>query len=117
MSKGGKTVAFGAQPRKLARQADDWVSNRSTTPIDAGEEPRSALRAVEAVPAPIPAAAVPETSAPTPEAVPAAKARPSRLTLDLPESLHRRIKVQCASQGKRINEVLLPLLERTFPEA
>lgn len=40
-----------------------------------------------------------------------------RLTFDIPESLHRRIKVQCASKGLRMTEELRTLLDKHFSEA
>ena len=39
-----------------------------------------------------------------------------RLTFDIPEPLHRRIKVQCASQGIKMTDELRLLLEKRFPE-
>lgn len=39
-----------------------------------------------------------------------------RLTIDLPESLHRRIKVACANKGVKMADDLRELLERTYPE-
>lgn len=39
----------------------------------------------------------------------------SRLTLDLPVALHRRIKMRCAEQGDRMVEKLREILEREFP--
>ncbi len=38
-----------------------------------------------------------------------------RLTLDLPEALHRRIKAQCAMRGQKIVDVLRAILAREFP--
>ena len=38
-----------------------------------------------------------------------------RLTIDLPESLHRRIKVQCAIEGTTIVDVVRGLLAERFP--
>lgn len=40
-----------------------------------------------------------------------------RLTFDIPESLHRRIKVQCASKGLRMTDELRTLLDKHFSEA
>lgn len=40
-----------------------------------------------------------------------------RLTFDIPESLHRRIKVQCASRGLRMTDELRTLLDKHFSEA
>lgn len=38
-----------------------------------------------------------------------------RLTLDVPEDLHRRIKVACAARGRKMADELRRLLEETFP--
>ncbi len=37
-----------------------------------------------------------------------------RYTIDLPEQLHRRIKIQCASRGVRMNKEVLMALTRHF---
>jgi len=39
-----------------------------------------------------------------------------RLTFDVPESLHRRIKVTCAQKGVKMADDLRALLERMYPE-
>ncbi len=40
-----------------------------------------------------------------------------RFTFDVPESLHRRIKIACAKRGiKRVSVELRRILEREFPE-
>ena len=38
-----------------------------------------------------------------------------RLTIDVSESLHKRMKVQCALRGERMADVVRALLEREFP--
>lgn len=38
-----------------------------------------------------------------------------RLTIDLPESLHRRVKVGCAERGEKMADVIRKLLEKEFP--
>lgn len=38
-----------------------------------------------------------------------------RLTLDLPEALHRRIKVDCAARGLKMADVLRTLLAAHYP--
>lgn len=40
----------------------------------------------------------------------------SRLTLDLPTSLHRRIKATCALRGVKMVDEIRALLEQHFPE-
>ena len=39
-----------------------------------------------------------------------------RLTIDISESLHRRVKIGCASRGLEMAEVMRELLEKEFPE-
>jgi len=39
-----------------------------------------------------------------------------RFTIDVPESLHRRIKAQCAMRGAKMAIVIRGLLEKEFPE-
>ncbi len=38
-----------------------------------------------------------------------------RLTIDLPESLHRRVKAGCANRGEKMADVIRVLLEKEFP--
>lgn len=38
-----------------------------------------------------------------------------RFTVDVPEELHKRVKVQCYMQGKLMADVLREILEREFP--
>ena len=38
-----------------------------------------------------------------------------RLTIDIPLSLHTRVKSQCALQGLQIAEVVREMLDRRFP--
>lgn len=40
-----------------------------------------------------------------------------RLTIDIPASLHSRIKSQCALQGSKMADEIRILLEDRFPEA
>jgi hypothetical protein len=80
-----KTVPF-KMPSKPADPADAWVQTR-----DADREEK-----------PIP--------------VPATPAEPmKRFTIDVPVSLHTRIKAQCALNGVKMADVLRELLEREFP--
>jgi hypothetical protein len=39
-----------------------------------------------------------------------------RFTLDVPASLHRRIKVECTMRGEKMSDVLRGMLEDAFPE-
>jgi hypothetical protein len=38
-----------------------------------------------------------------------------RLTIDIPLSLHQRVKSRCALQGEKMADVLRGLLEQRFP--
>lgn len=40
-----------------------------------------------------------------------------RFTIDVPESLHTRIKTQCAMRGQKMADVLRDLLEKEFPSS
>ncbi len=40
-----------------------------------------------------------------------------RLTVDIPEELHRRIKVQCAMKDIQISDVVRDILVKEFPAA
>ena len=99
MSKGGKSVSFKVPTSKLAPAADNWIANRGAEPAATDREGASvtALKAVEPAPAPEP------------------KEKMSRFTIDVPESLHRRVKMQCAGRGKKMADVMRELLEREFP--
>ena len=54
------------------------------------------------------------TTAPVEE--PKEKEPTKRLTIDVTADLHRRIKVQCASQDMNIADAVRELLEQHFPE-
>lgn len=105
MSKGGKQVSFKVAPSKLASGADAWIANRGAEPAGDREGGNvTALKAVEAAP-------------PAPEHAAALKEKMSRFTIDVPESLHRRVKMQCAGRGTKMADMMRELLEREFPEA
>lgn len=44
-----------------------------------------------------------------------AEEKNKRMTVDVPESLHRRVKAGCAVRGVSIRDVILELLEHEFP--
>lgn len=39
-----------------------------------------------------------------------------RFTIDVTESLHKRIKMQCAMRGEKMADVIRELLEKEFPQ-
>ena len=82
-----KKVPIAAKPTKRPEPpvtADEWVA-RGAAPAEAT----------------------------TPEAKPA-KEELTRFTIDIPVSLHRRIKSQCAGRGVKMREEILALLEKHF---
>jgi hypothetical protein len=84
-----KSVAI-KMPASKPAAADDWVRSRGS-PNDQ------------------------EAGAPTP-AEPAAPAEAmKRLTIDVSERLHKRMKVQCGLRGEKMADVVRTLLEREFP--
>jgi|GEM_PF-1179358 len=98
MSKAGKSVSIKVPTSKLASGADAWIANRGAEPATDRESGNvTSLKSVEAAP------------------VEAAKEKMSRFTIDVPESLHRRVKMQCAARGQKMADMMRDLLEREFP--
>ena len=83
-----KKVTFGARPPAAGKLAnpDDWVANTSDAQV--------------APTAPPPGA--------TPEKI-------KRLTIDIPLSLHRRVKTGCAREELVIADVVREFLDHRFP--
>lgn len=80
-----KSVAFNRPAKKAQADPDSWVSG-------AGAE------------------------APVPVVRPARESVPmKRLTLDIPEELHRRVKSGCANRGEKIADVVRRFLDAEFP--
>ena len=50
-----------------------------------------------------------------PEQKPANTEPMKRLTIDIPASLHRRMKSDCASEGVKMADLLREMLETRFP--
>jgi hypothetical protein len=69
------------------------------------------------VKAPDPAEAwVQKREAPLVAALPEPESEPmKRFTIDVPESLHKRIKAQCALRGDKMADVIRAMLNREFP--
>ena len=106
MTKGGKQVTFKVPQSKLASDANQWVHGRGAEPPASDREGGNVttLKPAEA-----------KASAPEPAAAP--KERVARLTIDVPESLHRRLKMQCAARGQKMADVMREMIEREFPDA
>lgn len=85
----GKKVSFGRKPGAIEKPVDveEWVTNRE------------ALVEAEQVLAPV------ETAKPE---------KIKRLTLDIPESLHKAIKLKATNEGVTMVELLRDLLEEHY---
>ena len=91
-----KKVSFGTKPKT---SVDDWVDNREVPEEVAEESP------VAKTPAPVES----EQEVEEPK-----KEKMKRLTLDIPESLHRRIKGKAVMEGVTMVEMLRELMEETY---
>ncbi len=82
-----KTVAF-KNPARQPDATDSWVAARGA-----------------------------DTEAPaTPKVEADVPAEPmKRFTIDVPESLHKRVKVTCATRGLKMADIIREMLERDFP--
>jgi len=88
-----KKVTFGVKPQEQQlANLDSWVETRSPQP------------AVESSPE------IVKRDDPTP----APKEKIKRLTLDIPETLHRTIKGKAAMEGKAMVDMLRELLEEKY---
>lgn len=46
---------------------------------------------------------------------PTAAGRTKRLTLDIPEELHKRVRLACVERGAFVSDVVRDLLDKAFP--
>ena len=93
----GKTVNIGKRPtaRPSTEEIDKWIEGQ-------GEQENSAP------PAPVAAPKVKASKA---------TLKMKRLTIDIPDSLHRRVKSRCGQDGLRMADVIRELLDKRFPES
>ena len=86
-----KTVPFKIPAASKPVDPDAWVQDRL------GQEPAAAREASNITQLVQPAEPM------------------KRLTVDLGEGLHRRIKTKCAGQGVKMSDMIREILEREFP--
>jgi hypothetical protein len=83
-----RKVAFGAPQRPAEADFDKWVQGQPAgQAAEATQEPAEATKPVEPM---------------------------RRLTIDVPDSLHIRIKVTCTLRKQKIADAIRELLEREF---
>lgn len=92
-----KTVSIGKRPtaRPSTEAIDKWMEGNA---VDGAGDQAPALVAKKAA-----AAEKPEPP------------KMKRLTIDIPDSLHRRVKSRCGQDGLRMADVIRDLLETRFP--
>ena len=92
-----KTVSIGKRPaaRPSAEAIDKWMEGKAAD--GAGD--------------PAPAAVAQKPDAAEKPVSPKMK----RLTIDIPDNLHRRVKSRCGQDGLRMADVIRDLLEQRFP--
>ncbi|MEL6501315.1 MAG: hypothetical protein AAFZ17_08235 [Cyanobacteria bacterium J06650_10] len=104
----GKKVNFGTKPQKKAT-VDDWVESREAT-SESPEQPQQQETADTDLATSEPKAATAIKDEKEKEKKPTMK----RLTLDIPENLHRRIKGKAVMEGVTMVNMLRELLEETY---
>jgi hypothetical protein len=80
-----KKVSFGAKPMEKSAAVEQWVESRA--PLDPEKDPEGNDEEVVI----------------------------KRLTIDLPASLHKRVKSGCAMRGVKMADEIRRLLEEHFP--
>ncbi len=120
-----KKVAITRRP--TAGAIDSWVGGQGGSPVLASPvvpEPVTQVSVPAVVDVPI-APEIPElpkrveVQAPQVAAPPvvAEELKMKRLTIDIPDALHRRVKSRCGQDGVKMADVIRALLETRFPES
>lgn len=92
----GKKVSFGTKPQKQP-DVDAWVESRDSPIQTSTTEERAVIEEKKPV----------QEEAIEPSVM-------KRLTLDIPESLHRQIKGRAVMEGTTMVNMLRELLEKTY---
>ena len=98
----GKKVSFGTKPQKQP-DVDAWVESREAPEEEIGKQSAPAAQQKSEVKAKSKESKKPE-----------AQGAMKRLTLDIPESLHRRIKGKAVMEGVTMVNMLRELLEENY---
>lgn len=92
-----KTVPFKTPPKPVDPM-DNWVTNRPSPDV-VEDRPSASVTPLH-----------------EPEVVTEPAEAMKRFTIDVSESLHKRIKSQCAMRGVKMADVIRELLEKEFPQ-
>jgi hypothetical protein len=94
-----KKVTFGAKPIERSAAAEQWIDGKATESVG----PTLAGATI--------------SGEPTENGDPVGGGEPmKRLTIDLPASLHKRVKSGCAQRGVKMADEIRRLLEAHFSE-
>jgi ParG len=115
----GKKVTFGTKPKPAptVKDADAWVSGRETLPAGSQNlslDPEDDTVQTDDTNPALEMTKSEDIGIPTTQAK-TDKESIKRLTIDIPEELHRRVKSGCALRGEKIADVVRELLEQRFP--
>ena len=121
-----KKVVIPTKPVRDPAKLDQWISGAGESPPAPVPQPAPAVAVVvppPAVPlalqAPVaqvlaaPVSAPSEVTEPEPPTAPAELMK--RLTIDITDNLHRRIKATCANRGTKMVDEIRIILESAFP--
>jgi 3-oxoacyl-ACP reductase-like protein len=106
-----KTIGFKMPEKPQAAVkagGDQWVKDRVQP--DEQAAPISAASAQPEAPKLVPVPAAPPAAAPKPEEM-------KRFTIDVTETLHKRIKAECAMRGVHMADVIRDMLEKEFAKS
>ncbi len=98
------------QARPDPEAVDRWLQGQVAEPGAAPVQPKPPA----AEPAEKPVRAVKKAKPPTEETT---EEPMKRLTIDIPLSLHRRVKSQCGEEGLQMADVIRGFLEKRFPKS
>lgn len=117
-----KKVVIPTKPVRDPAKLDQWISGAGESPP--APAPQLAPAVAVAAPPPVaspPAVEVSPALAPAPAVVaepeppPAPAELMKRLTIDITDNLHRRIKATCANRGTKMVDEIRIILESAFP--
>lgn len=113
-----KKVVIPTKPVRDPAKLDQWISGEGGQPAATSPQPPPAVPppASAAISAVQPSPVVEPEPPPQPVEPPAPAIPMKRLTLDISESLHRRLKATCAQRGTKMVDDIRLILEREFPE-
>ena len=88
-----KKVSFS---KPSAQKAEDWINAGVNTDEPATTKPKAVTAQIKK------------------QEIQKIKEQSKRITLDVPQSWHAEIKMACAKKGVKMNEEILPVLQKHF---